>query len=87
VNEAKATWNLYILECSDKTFYTGITNDISNRLRKHNEGKASRYTRSRRPVKLVYKEDLNDRGTALRRELEIKSLSRAKKEALILNKF
>jgi len=72
----------YILECADGTFYTGWTNDPDRRLSQHNKGIGSKYTRARRPVKLVYLEDLPDRRTAMRRELEIKTYSHNKKEHL-----
>lgn len=75
---------VYILECADGTLYTGIARDVAARLAEHNEGKAgARYTRARRPVSLRYVEDAPDRGAALRREHEIKQLSRAEKLALI----
>lgn len=73
----------YILRCSDGTFYTGWTTDPARRLREHNSGSASRYTRIRRPVRLVYLEMQENRRQALRRERAIKNLSRARKEALI----
>jgi len=75
---------LYILRCSDDTLYTGITTDIERRLKEHNLGtKGAKYTRSRRPVKLVYKEKLEDKSSALKREYEIKKMSRKKKLLLI----
>ncbi len=76
-------WWLYIVECADKSLYTGITNNLEQRLVKHNEGTASRYTRSRTPVRLVYHESQPDRSNATRRELAIKHLTRAMKLALI----
>lgn len=77
-------WFVYILRCADDTLYTGITNDLIRRRDQHNAGTASRYTRSRLPVELVYQESLASRSLALNRELAIKSLSRQKKELLIL---
>lgn len=74
---------VYILECSDKTLYTGWTVDINNRLKLHNEGKASKYTRARLPVKLVYLEKYNDKIKAQKREWQIKQLTRKKKLQLI----
>ena len=75
---------VYILECADKTLYTGITKDVQKRLNKHNESdKGAKYTRVRRPVKLVYTEDSADRSTASKREYAIKKLTRAKKLELI----
>jgi len=82
--KADATWFVYLLRCADGSLYTGITNDLSRRLEKHNAGTASRYTRSRLPVVLVYQEALASRSLALKRELAIKSLSRRQKESLIL---
>jgi putative endonuclease len=73
----------YILECSDGTYYTGWTTDPQRRLRQHNAGKGARYTRTNCPVRLVYQEELPDRGTAMRREIKIKKLGRAGKEKLI----
>lgn len=76
-------WYVYILRCADNTLYTGITNHPERRLKAHNAGTASKYTRSRRPVSIVYQEDVDSKGEALRRELQIKGMSRQKKEALI----
>jgi putative endonuclease len=78
-----APWSLYILKCGDGTFYTGVTNDIDRRFRAHQEGKASRFTRTRRPVALVYQEPCGTRSQALTRECAVKSLSRPKKEELV----
>jgi len=75
-------WFLYILECGDGTLYTGITNDVSRRLEQHRLGKASRYTRSRLPVLLIFQEPCADRPAALRRELAVKKLPRTSKLAL-----
>lgn len=80
------TWTVYIIECSDCTFYTGITNDLARRLDQHNTGRASRYTRTRRPVRMIYQEDYVSRSEASIREWEIKSLSRKEKENLILER-
>jgi predicted GIY-YIG superfamily endonuclease len=78
-----AVWSLYILECSDGSFYTGVTNDVDRRLRAHQEGTASRYTRTRRPVVLVHREECGSRARALSRECAVKSLSRRLKEELV----
>ena len=75
----------YILECADGTYYTGWTTDPQRRLRQHNAGRGAHYTRIRRPVRLAYLEPQPDRSTAQKRELRIKKLSRAQKEALIKN--
>jgi len=77
------TWFVYILRCDDGSLYTGITNDLIRRCDQHNAGTASRYTRSRLPVVLVYQEEQGNRSVATKRELEIKALSRQEKEALI----
>lgn len=74
---------VYILECADKTLYTGWTIDLINRLKVHNEGKASKYTRARLPVKLVYSEEYDNKIDAQRREWQIKQLSRKEKLKLI----
>ena len=76
----------YILECSDGTFYTGWSTDPERRERQHNLGRGARYTRDRRPVRLVYVEELPDKPSALRRELRIKRLPREKKLKLIEDK-
>ena len=76
-------WWVYILCCADDSLYTGIAKDVDRRLVQHNAGKASRYTRSRLPVTLEYREEQPNHGMALTRELEIKALSRQAKEALI----
>ena len=76
-------WKVYIVKCSDKTFYTGITNNIKLRLETHNLGKGAKYTKSRLPVILVYLERVDDKSNALRREIEIKKLNRSQKINLI----
>jgi putative endonuclease len=76
----------YILECSDGTYYTGWTTDPERRLRQHNRGIGARYTRSHRPVMLVYVEEQPDRSCAMRREFRIKRKSRAAKKKLIKQK-
>jgi putative endonuclease len=73
----------YILECADGTFYTGWTTDPERRIKEHNRGTGSRYTRSRRPVVLVYVEPQPDRSEAMKRERAIKALSRERKKRLI----
>lgn len=78
-----AGWGVYILCCGDGTLYTGISNRMALRLRAHQAGKASRYTRVRLPVVLVYWESVLDKSSALKREHAIKVLSREAKLALI----
>lgn len=77
------TYWVYLLRCADGTLYTGCTNDLSRRLAAHNSGNGAKYTRSRRPVELVYREEVPDKSAALRREAAIKRLSRKEKLALI----
>ena len=77
---------IYILRCADGTLYTGWTNNLEKRLKSHNEGKGSRYTRARLPVTLIYCEELSTQGEAMRREYEIKQLTRAQKLELINSK-
>jgi predicted GIY-YIG superfamily endonuclease len=75
-----ATWRLYILKCRDNTLYTGITLDVSRRVQQHNSGTASRYTRSRLPVMLIFSEPCRSRSQALKKEYAMKRLSRKKKD-------
>lgn len=77
------TWTVYILRCADGTLYTGATNNLSQRLKQHNAGRASRYTRVRIPVTLAYREGAANRSAAQSREAAIKRLSRSAKLALI----
>ena len=79
-------WSLYILKCRDGTFYTGITNNLERRLKMHQDGKASRYTRTRGPVEMLYSEKCGDRSSALIRECEVKEWPRTKKAALVAGK-
>lgn len=74
---------MYILQCSDDTLYTGITVDVDRRVYEHNNSiKAAKYTRVRRPLKLIYFETCQDRSSASKRELEIKNLTKEKKLSL-----
>ena len=75
----------YILKCRDGSLYTGWTNDIEKRVIAHNGGRGAKYTRSRRPVELVYYEEFGTKEEAMRREYAIKHMSRQKKEILIQN--
>ena len=80
----KNNWKVYIVECADGTYYTGITTDVSRRILEHNYSfKSAKYTRSRRPVKLVYEEDTQNRSTASKRERQIKKMKRKEKTILI----
>ena len=73
----------YILECADSTFYTGWTTDLGRRVKMHNAGRGAKYTKLRRPVRLVYSEKLPSRSAAQKRELAIKRLRRSKKLELV----
>jgi len=75
-------WYVYIIECKDNSLYTGITNNLSKRLEVHNSGKGAKYTKTRLPVKLVYKEIYRTKEESLKRESEIKKLKRREKLAL-----
>ena len=76
-------WYLYILRCGDGSLYTGITTDVEKRLEAHRIGKGAKYTRGRGPLELVYREECGDHSNALKREMEIKALSREEKLRLI----
>jgi putative endonuclease len=75
----KAEWSLYIAECADGTYYTGIAKDVEKRLEVHNSGKGSKYTAAHGPVKLIFQEPQGDYSTALRREYQVKTLSKERK--------
>lgn len=72
-------WTVYILECADKTLYTGITNNLEERLVKHLKGTGAKYTRGRGPYKVVHTEQHRSKGRALQREAAIKALPRTEK--------
>lgn len=72
-------WFVYIVRCRDDSLYTGITTDLTRRMQQHNEGTGAKYTRSRRPVTLVYWEEVPSHSEALKREYAIKHLSREEK--------
>ena len=76
-------WSIYIVRCSDNSFYTGIATDVKKRIKRHNDGKGSKYTRSHRPVKLMYTEKFDNKLDASKREIEIKKLSVINKCKLI----
>ena len=73
----------YIVKCKDKTLYTGWTNDLDKRIKAHNDGLGAKYTKSRRPVKLVYYEEYNTKQEAMSREYAIKQMTRQEKLKLI----
>ncbi|MCG2711594.1 MAG: GIY-YIG nuclease family protein [Candidatus Omnitrophica bacterium] len=74
---------VYIVECRDNTYYTGYTNDLAKRIERHNKGLASKYTRARLPVKMVWKKNCKDQSAAMRTEKRIKGLTRQDKQSLI----
>jgi putative endonuclease len=74
---------IYIIECSDGSYYTGYTTDVERRVEEHNSGEGAKYTRGRRPVKLRYQEAFKSRSLAQKREYQIKKLPRSKKEELV----
>jgi len=76
-------WFLYIVECADSSYYTGITTNIDRRIEEHNAGKGAKYTQGRAPVQLAYTETFEDRSSASKREYEVKSFSKVQKKNLI----
>jgi len=76
-------WFVYVLRCSDGSLYTGITTDVERRIEQHNAGTASRYTRSRLPVRVEFHESHATHSSALKREWQIKAMERLEKEALM----
>lgn len=79
------SWTVYFLRCNDNSLYTGITTDIKRRLHQHNNTKlGAKYTRARRPVKLVYSETAADKSIASKREYQLRTLTKKKKEELVL---
>lgn len=77
------SWYVYMLRCGDGTLYTGVTDSVERRLAAHRAGKGAKYTRGRGPLELVYTQEVPDKSAALRREYQIKRLSREEKERLI----
>ena len=77
------SWFVYILRCGDGTLYTGVTDDVQRRMAAHRAGKGAKYTRGRGPLELVYTQEQPDKSAALRREFQIKKLTRPQKERLI----
>jgi putative endonuclease len=76
-------WCVYIVRCADETLYTGISNDLAARVACHNAGQGAKYTRSRRPVRLVYEETVADRSAAQQREYALRKLKPRQKQTLI----
>ena len=79
----RSQWHVYIVRCSDRRLYTGIARNVEARVSQHNAGNGARYTRTRLPVELVYREPARDRSAALKRECAIKRLRAAEKRRLI----
>ena len=79
----KTLWFLYVLQCKDKSLYTGISTNVKRRIKEHSNGKGSRALRGKLPLKLVYQESCSSRSSALKREAEIKKFTHKKKLALI----
>ncbi|MFS0784780.1 GIY-YIG nuclease family protein [Shouchella sp. 1P09AA] len=77
---------VYILECRDKSWYTGYTNDLTQRLRKHEEGKGAKYTRGRGPLKLIHVEAFETKTEALKHEYQLKQKKRSDKERYVAEK-
>ena len=84
---ASESWYVYIVRCSDESLYTGIAIDVQRRINEHNNDNTTgaKYTRARRPVRLMYQEEVSSRSEAASREHAIKKLTRQEKEALIRN--
>jgi putative endonuclease len=78
-------WKVYIIECSDLTYYTGISNDVEKRIDTHNKKKGAKYTKTRTPVKLVYQQSFETKSLAAKEEWRIKQLTRNQK-ILLINK-
>ena len=76
-------WHIYIVRCADRSLYTGVATNVAARVATHNAGKGAKYTRGRRPVRLVYQECAGSRSAALKREHAIKRLTRAAKQRLV----
>jgi predicted GIY-YIG superfamily endonuclease len=85
-NAPDSLWIVYMLRCGDASLYTGISTDVIRRCKQHNAGTASRYTRSRRPVRLAYQEVHPNQSSALKREAAIKAMTRRQKLVIIRQK-
>jgi putative endonuclease len=83
MKKPKEEWTLYIAECADGSYYTGIAKDVEKRIETHNSGKGSKYTAAHGPVRLVFQEPQGDYSTALRREYQVKKVPKARKTRLI----
>jgi len=83
MDEKHSSWFVYIIQCSDKTLYTGITNNVDERIKTHNTGKGAKYTRGRTPVVLLKSWDFDTKSNASKEEYRIKKLSKAQKIKLL----
>ena len=84
--KARPEWSLYVVRCADGTFYTGIAKDVTRRIAAHNSGKGAKYTSARKPVALLFQEPVGDYSAALKREYQVKHLTRKGKEEFISGK-
>jgi predicted GIY-YIG superfamily endonuclease len=82
---ATKPWFVYLVRCADLSIYTGITDNVTTRIEKHNNGRGARYTAQRRPVALIYQEEHPDQGSAMKREAQIKTWPKARKEKLAID--
>ncbi|MDT3433880.1 GIY-YIG nuclease family protein [Haloarcula sp. 1CSR25-25] len=80
---ARSPYHVYVLRCSDNTFYTGYTTDVERRVREHDAGDGAKYTRGRTPVELIHVESFDSQSAAMSREYEIKQYTRTEKERLV----
>ncbi|MGA3291822.1 MAG: GIY-YIG nuclease family protein [Candidatus Microgenomates bacterium] len=80
-------WFTYILLCHDGSYYTGSTNNVAKRFKEHFSGRGAKYTKSHKPIKLIYQEKFATKSEALRREAKIKNLSKAEKQILVRNRL
>lgn len=83
IDEVLNLWSVYIVECSDGTLYCGISNNVTKRVETHNAGKGAKYTKTRHPVYLVYSEEVGTMSQAMKRERQIKKLSRKQKLSMV----
>ncbi len=77
------SYYIYLVECSDRSYYCGYTNDLKKRIETHNKGTGGKYTKRRLPVELIYSEEFETRSEAMKRECAIKKFSRKQKEELV----
>ncbi|MEM9776618.1 MAG: GIY-YIG nuclease family protein [Chloroflexota bacterium] len=78
------TWHIYLIRCADNSLYTGITTDVERRFRTHSAGKGAKYVKARRPLKLVFQQEIGDRSLASKVEYAVKQLTKRQKERIVL---